>query len=87
MMRLDYAVRAALDHICVTYYQLPCRPNEDGEMYLARIAAALTLAAVGPLGPWYEAQASMIAGVSSAYAVGAARPDEAAGTATPSLFD
>ena len=29
----------------------------------------------------------MIAGVSSAYVIGAARPDEAAGTVTPSLFD
>ena len=77
---LEHAEGAMLDHIGVTYYQLPRLSNEQDDAYRARIAAAPSLFAVGLTGPWYESQARAVDGVSSAFAVGAARPDEAAGT-------
>ena len=77
---LEYAVGPMLDHIGVTYYQLPRNPGELDDTYRARIVAAPSLFAVDLTALWYESQALAIAGVSSAFVVGAAQPDEAAGT-------
>ena len=77
---LEYASGAMLDHLGVTYYQLSRNAGELDDAYRDRIAAAPSLFAVGLTGPWYEGQARAVDGVSSAFVVGAARPDEAAGT-------
>ena len=82
---LEHAGGAMLDHLGVTYYQLPRNAGESDDAYRDRIAAAPSLAAVGLTGPWYESQARAVDGVSSALVVGAARPDEAAGTTPGSV--
>lgn len=82
---LEHADGAMLDHLGVTYYQLPRAAGESDDAYRDRIAAAPSLFAVGLTGPWYESQARAVDGVSSAFVVGAARPDEAAGTTPGSV--
>ena len=77
---LDYAAGALLDHLGATYYQLSRNTGESDTAYRARIAAAPGLFAVGLTAAWYESQALAVDGVSAAFVVGAARPDEAAGT-------
>ena len=82
---LEHAEGAMLDHLGVTYYQLPRNPAESDDAYRDRIAAAPSLFAVGLTGPWYESQSRAVAGASSAFVVGAARPDEVAGTTPGSV--
>lgn len=77
---LDYAAGAMLDHLGATYYQLARGTAESDDAYRARIAAAPSLFAVGLTAAWYESQALDVDGVSSAFVVGAARPDEDANT-------
>ena len=77
---LAHATGAMLDHIGLTYYQLTRNTAETDTAFRARIAAAPSLHAVGLTAAWYESMAGMVDGVSSVFAVGAARPDEDAGT-------
>ena len=77
---IEFASGAMLDHVGRTYYQLERIAGELDEAYRARIAAAPGLFAVGLTAAWYEGQALQVDGVGSAFVVGAARPDEVAGT-------
>ena len=80
MVSIEYAAGPMLDHLGVTYYQLRRNAGELDGAYRARIAAAPSLFAVGLTAAWYEQVALAVDGVSFAFVVGAARPDEAAGT-------
>ena len=80
MVSLEYAAGPMIDHLGRTYYQLPRNAGEVDDAYRARIAAAPSLFAVGLTAAWYEQTALQVDGVSSAFVVGAARPDEVAGT-------
>lgn len=77
---LDYASGAILDHLGRTYYRTPRAADEADDVYRRRLLAAPGLVAVGLTAPWYESQARAVEGVASAFVVGAARPDEPAGT-------
>lgn len=63
---LAYATDAALDHIGLTYYLLPRLAGEPDDRYRHRLADSMGLYAVGLSGPWYEATARAVAGVSDA---------------------
>ena len=77
---LAHATGAMLDHIGLTYYQLTRNTGEADAAFRTRIAAAPSLHAVGLTSAWYESVAGTVDGVESVFAVGAARPDEDAGT-------
>ena len=66
---LAYATGAALDHIGLTYYLLPRLAGEPDDRYRDRLADSMGLYAVGLSGPWYEATARAVAGVSDAQVV------------------